>query len=112
MPMNLDSVGSSGDPVERSWTSTDCILYALGVGAGSLDATGSELEFTTENSAGIDQQVLPPFASIVGAGNRASEPGSTSRKTGEATAGERNAEGGAIAPGARQVTFAFGTFDP
>jgi acyl dehydratase len=112
MPMNLDSVGTSGDPVERSWTSTDCILYALGVGAGSLDATGSELEFTTENSAGIDQQVLPTFATIVGAGNRASEPGRSGRDTGDATAGERNAEGDAIASGARRVTFAFGTFDP
>ena len=65
MPMNLGSVGSTSDPVERSWTSTDCLQYALGVGAGTLDATGQELEFTTENSVGIDQQVLPTFATIV-----------------------------------------------
>ena len=73
MPMNLDSVGSSGEPVERSWTSTDCILYALGVGAGSLDATRLEIEFTTENSTGVAQQVVPTFATIVGAGTRAAE---------------------------------------
>jgi acyl dehydratase len=108
MPMNLDSVGTSGEPVGRSWSSTDCILYALGVGAGSLDATGSELEFTTENSAGIDQQVLPTFASIIGAGNRASEPDSERRSgTGERKTGEI-----AMASGAKSVTFAFGTFDP
>jgi acyl dehydratase len=68
MPLNLNAVGSTSEPAERSWSSTDCLLYALGVGAGSEDATGFELEFTTENSQGIPQQVLPTFASIAGAG--------------------------------------------
>jgi acyl dehydratase len=68
MPLNLDAVGSVSEPAERRWSSTECILYALGVGAGALDPTGFELEFTTENSAEVSQKVLPTFASIVGAG--------------------------------------------
>jgi acyl dehydratase len=66
--MNLDAVGSKSEPSRRSWTSTDCLLYALGVGAGALDPTGYELEFSTENSAEVPQQVLPTFATIVGLG--------------------------------------------
>jgi len=68
VPLNLDAVGSTSEPTERSWTSTDCLLYALGVGAGTLDATGFELEFTTENSAEVSQKVLPTLAAVVGAG--------------------------------------------
>ena len=68
MPMNLDAVGAVSAPVERSWSSTDCLLYALGVGAGSLDATDFELEYTTENSADRPQRVLPTFAAVVGGG--------------------------------------------
>jgi len=71
MPMNLDAVGSTSDPVTRQWTSTDCLLYALGVGAGALDPTGYELEYTTENSAEVEQRVLPTFATIIGVGGAA-----------------------------------------
>ena len=67
MPINPDAVGTVSEPSENSWTSKDCLLYALGVGAGSLDAS-EELAFTTENSKGIDQQVLPTFAVIASAG--------------------------------------------
>jgi acyl dehydratase len=68
MSLNLDAVGSTSEPVRRTWTSTDCLLYALGVGAGSLDPTGAELEFTTENTSDLPQRVLPTFATVVGAG--------------------------------------------
>ncbi len=68
MALNPDAVGTKSDPVERSWTSKDALLYALGVGAGALDPTGFELEFTTENSAGVTQRVLPAFTTIVGQG--------------------------------------------
>ena len=68
MPINPDAVGATSEPTERSWTPTDCLLYAVGVGAGSLDPTGFELEFTTENSDGIEQRVLPTFAVIAGQG--------------------------------------------
>jgi acyl dehydratase len=63
MPINPDAVGAISEPVERSWTSKDCLLYAVGVGAGV-----DELAFTTENSEGVAQQVLPTFAVIAGAG--------------------------------------------
>jgi len=59
MPIDPNAVGSTGGPVERSWTSKDCLLYALGVGAGT-----DELAFSTEK----DQRVLPTFAVIVGGG--------------------------------------------
>jgi acyl dehydratase len=68
MGLNLDAVGSTSDPAERSWTSKDALLYALGVGAGALDPTGFELDLTTENSAGVQQRVLPTFTTIVGQG--------------------------------------------
>ena len=68
MALNPEAVGTKSDPVERSWTSNDALLYALGVGAGALDPTGFELEFTTENSAGVTQRVLPTFTTIVGQG--------------------------------------------
>jgi acyl dehydratase len=67
--LNLDIVGTTTDPAERSWTSTDCLLYALGVGAGSL-APDQELEYTTENSADRPQMVLPTFAAVMGGGGR------------------------------------------
>jgi acyl dehydratase len=67
MPINPDAVGAESGPVETSWTSKDALLYAVGVGAGSVDPA-QELQYTTENSKGIDQQVLPTFAVIIGSG--------------------------------------------
>jgi len=67
MPINADAVGASSEPVEVSWSSKDALLYALGVGAGVSDATGFELEFTTENSEGVDQRVLPTFPVVLAA---------------------------------------------
>jgi len=57
-------IGVPSEPQERSWTSTDALLYAVGVGAGLGDPL-AELEFTTENSEGITQQVLPTFAVLI-----------------------------------------------
>jgi acyl dehydratase len=68
MALNPDAVGTTSEPIERSWNSRDALLYALGVGAGALDPTGFELDFTTENSAGVTQRVLPTFVTIVGQG--------------------------------------------
>jgi acyl dehydratase len=70
MGLNPDAVGMTSEPSERSWDHKDALVYALGVGAGALDPTGFELEFTTENTAGLDQKVLPTFATIVGQGGR------------------------------------------
>jgi acyl dehydratase len=63
MPIDPSAVGAKGTPQRRKWSSKDALLYALGVGAG-LD----DLAFTTENTAGVDQRVLPTFAVIVGMG--------------------------------------------
>ena len=67
MPLNLDAVGSASEAAGRSWDSKDCLLYALGVGAGASDSTGFELEFTTENSADVTQAMLPTFVTVAGA---------------------------------------------
>ena len=71
MPINLEAVGATSTPVERSWSSADCLLYSLGVGAGSLDAVDFELEYTTENSTDRPQRVLPTFAALLGGGGPA-----------------------------------------
>ena len=71
MPINAEAVGATSDPEPVSWGSKDALLYALGVGAGVLDPTGFELEFTTENSAGIDQRVLPTFPVVLARGGSA-----------------------------------------
>ena len=63
MPIKPDAVGIESDPFERSWDSTDCLLYALGVGAGT-----EELAFTTENSTGVEQQAVPTMGVILGGG--------------------------------------------
>ncbi len=63
MPLNPDAVGSTGDPIEVGWTSKDCLLYAVGIGAGT-----DELAFTTENTNGVEQQVFPTFPVVIGWG--------------------------------------------
>ncbi|MFF1360952.1 MaoC/PaaZ C-terminal domain-containing protein [Streptomyces sp. NPDC058297] len=67
MPLDHSVIGIESAPVERSWTSKDTLLYAVGVGAG-LDDPLRELAFTTENSHGVDQQVLPTFAVLAAQG--------------------------------------------
>lgn len=67
MPINPDAVGSKGEPSRHSWDSKDAILYALGVGAGSVDPL-EELSFTTENSQDTPQQVLPTMGVVLGFG--------------------------------------------
>jgi acyl dehydratase len=65
MPLNPDAVGTETEPAEARWTSKDSLLYALGVGAGASDPTGFELEFTTENSDGIEQKALPTMPVVI-----------------------------------------------
>ena len=64
MPVDPSAVGTVSGPFEQSWTSKDCLLYALGVGAGSESST-VELAFTTEHSEGMEQQVLPTMAVVL-----------------------------------------------
>jgi hypothetical protein len=50
------AVGATFGPVRRSWSSKDCLLYAVGIGAGT-----DELAFTTESG----QQVFPTWAAVL-----------------------------------------------
>jgi acyl dehydratase len=61
MSLDLSVVGVASEPAKRAWTSTDALLYAVGVGAGAEDPL-AELAFTTENTFGVEQRVLPTFA--------------------------------------------------
>ncbi len=64
MPINPDAVGTKSEPARRSWDSKDCLIYALGVGAGAADPL-QELEFTTENTSGKPQRALPTMAVVL-----------------------------------------------
>ena len=64
MPLNHSLVGVPGEPQERSWTSADALLYAIGVGAGLGDPL-QELQLTTENTSGVQQQVLPTYGVLL-----------------------------------------------
>ena len=73
MALDHSLVGVPSEPHRRSWDSKDALLYAVGVGAGLGDPL-QELEFTTENSEGIEQQVLPTYARADRAGPRWPQP--------------------------------------
>ena len=60
MPVDPSAVGTVSGPFEQSWNSTDCLLYALAVGAGP-----DEPAYTTEHSEGVPQQVLPTMAVVL-----------------------------------------------
>lgn len=65
MPLDPTRVGTFTGPRTVSWTDKDSLLYALAVGAGQEDPL-AELAFTTENSEGVTQQVIPTFAVVLG----------------------------------------------
>lgn len=64
MTLRLDLVDVPSEPLTRKWTDRETLLYALAVGAGSEDPA-EELALTTENTAGVEQQVIPTFASLL-----------------------------------------------
>lgn len=61
MPLDPSAVGWESPPRETSWRSEDCLLYALGVGAGP-----SDLAYVTENSIGVEHRALPTMAVVLG----------------------------------------------
>jgi acyl dehydratase len=63
MPLNPDAVGTVGAPAKTGWTSKDALLYAVSLGFGVND-----LPYTTENTNGVTQQVVPTFPVVVGWG--------------------------------------------
>jgi acyl dehydratase len=64
MALDHSAIGVESEPYDRSWTSKDALLYAVGVGAGIGDPL-AELAFTTENSGGVSQRVLPTYAVLL-----------------------------------------------
>lgn len=50
-----------------TWNRDRALLYAVGVGAGLHDPL-DELQFTTENTQGLEQQVIPSFLTVMGVG--------------------------------------------
>lgn len=66
MPLNPDAVGSVSEPSPVQWDSKDALLYAVSLGAGT-----SELAYTTENTDGVSQQVLPTLPVVMGGGSAA-----------------------------------------
>ena len=67
MSLNFDLIGVQSEPAERTWTTADVLLYALGVGAGAADPY-DELAFTTENSIGVTTKVMPTFGNMITGG--------------------------------------------
>ncbi|HEY3484326.1 MAG TPA: MaoC/PaaZ C-terminal domain-containing protein [Ilumatobacteraceae bacterium] len=60
MPLDPAAVGTTSAPQTVQWDSTRALLYALSVGAGTDD-----LAYTTENTQGVEQRVLPTFPVVV-----------------------------------------------
>lgn len=64
MAIDHRAAGGVSSPALRTWTDRDSLLYALSVGAGAADPV-RELALTTENTAGVPQEVLPTFATVL-----------------------------------------------
>lgn len=60
-PFDPAAIGAKSAPKTVHWTSRDCMLYALGVGAGTGD-----LQFTTDNTKGVDQRMVPTMPVTLG----------------------------------------------
>jgi acyl dehydratase len=60
MSVRLAAIGEVVCSTDCSWTLRDALLYAVGVGAGQ--SPDHELAFSTENSHGVEHEVLPTFA--------------------------------------------------
>ncbi|GAA0967648.1 3-hydroxyacyl-thioester dehydratase HtdY [Acrocarpospora macrocephala] len=69
MTVDPTKVGTTLEGSPASWDSKDALLYALGVGAGAEDPL-KDLKYTTENSEGVPQEVLPTFATVMTGGVR------------------------------------------
>ena len=66
MPLNPEAVGTESEATTANWTSTDTLLYAVSLGAGT-----GELQYTTENTNGVTQQVLPTYPVVIPGGTGA-----------------------------------------
>lgn len=60
-PFDPSAIGARSNPKRISWTARDCMLYALGVGAGVDD-----LAYTTNNTKGVAQRMVPTMPVTLG----------------------------------------------
>jgi len=60
-PFDPGAIGARSTPKQVEWMSRDCMLYALGVGMGVDD-----LAFTTNNTKGIEQRMVPTMPVTLG----------------------------------------------
>lgn len=63
--ISSELIGVKLEPASASWSSHDCALYALGIGAGQQDPL-HELEFTTDTTPYRQQVVFPTFGVLAG----------------------------------------------
>jgi acyl dehydratase len=66
MPLNPDAVGNLSESSEVSWSSKDTLLYAVSLGCGT-----GELQYATENTKDVRQQVLPTYPVVIPGGGGA-----------------------------------------
>lgn len=60
-PFDPGAIGARSKPKRVTWSARDCMIYALGVGAGTDD-----LAFTTNNTYGVEQRMLPTMPVTLG----------------------------------------------
>ncbi|MGQ4615548.1 MaoC/PaaZ C-terminal domain-containing protein [Nocardia sp. R7R-8] len=60
-PFDPSAIGARSNPRRISWNARDCMLYALGVGAGVDD-----LAYTTNNTKGVEQKMVPTMPVTLG----------------------------------------------
>jgi acyl dehydratase len=61
MPLDPSCLGAQSAPRRVSWQARDCVLYALGVGAGP-----DELAFATDDIRNVPQRMLPTMPVTLG----------------------------------------------
>jgi hypothetical protein len=62
--IDLTRIGEVQGPATVQWTQRDAMLYAVALGLGADDPT-KDLEFTTENSVGYEQQVIGTYCAVI-----------------------------------------------
>ncbi|WP_194291368.1 MaoC family dehydratase [Cumulibacter manganitolerans] len=67
MSLDHDLVGSPSEPVTARWSDTETLLYALSLGYGHDDQL-VDLRYTSENTAGVEQVVVPTYGVIMASG--------------------------------------------
>lgn len=67
MAIDPSAIGRQSEPSPISWTKTDAMLYAVSVGVGADDPF-DRLEYTTENTEGLELKALPSLCVVLSGG--------------------------------------------